>query len=214
MTQTDTAPAAGPPKGAAATRERILAAASELFYADGLHAVSADRIIEKAGITKVTFYRHFRTKDELLVAYLERRAAFEREAVTGGRAATAGDPVSVFDALAAGIGEMSCQPGFRGCPFINAAAEYSDPDHPVREVVDRHRRWFLAELADMLRDVGVDDVDSAAVEAMLLRDGAMVTGYLGDPSTVSSALARGFHAVIDAHRGPGARAPRRRASTR
>lgn len=191
--------AIGRARGGPATRERILAAASELFYADGLHAVSADRVIARAEITKVTFYRHFRSKDDLLVAYLERRAAFERDAITGAQQAVGDDPLATFDALAAGIGEMSCQPGFRGCPFINAAAEYSDPTHPVRQVVDAHRRWFRDEVAALLGDLGVTDVETAATEAVMLRDGAMVTGYLGDPAQVSTALARGFHAIIAAN---------------
>jgi AcrR family transcriptional regulator len=198
MTDTETA-APGRRAGSAATRERILQAASELFYADGLHAVSADRIIERAGITKVTFYRHFRTKDDLLVAYLDRRAAFERDALSGARSEAGSDAMQAFDALAAGIGDLSCQPGFRGCPFINAAAEYSDPDHPVRRVVDAHRRWFRDEVAEMLRELRVEDVEQAATEAVMLRDGAMVTGYLGDAAAVSSALASGFRAVIHSH---------------
>jgi AcrR family transcriptional regulator len=200
MAETDTAMPVAQLTGGAATRERILEAASELFYADGLHAVSADRIIERAGITKVTFYRHFRTKDDLLVAYLQRRAEFERSAIAGAREAAGDDALQAFDALAAGIGDLSCQPGFRGCPFINAAAEYGDPEHPVRQVVDAHRRWFRDEVADMLRDLHVSDVETAANEAVMLRDGAMVTGYLGNATVVSAALAGGFHAVIDSHR--------------
>ncbi len=186
------------PRGAV-TRERILGAASELFYSHGIHATSADRIIERADVTKVTFYRHFRTKVDVIVAYLERQATREAEAITTVRESVGSDWDKAFELLAHGIGAETCRPGFRGCSFINAAAEYPDPAHPVRVVVDRHRAWFGDELADMARHAGADAPDLAADELMMLRDGAMVNGYLSDAARVSSALARAFRAVIESH---------------
>lgn len=160
-------------------RERILAAADVLFYAEGIRAVSADRIIAEAGVSKVTFYRHFPSKDELVLAYLRGRAEFERSLVERARAAHAGDPAAALAAFAEAIAETSCAPGFRGCPFINAAAEYADPAHPVRQTVAAHRAWFTAVLAQLLTELGVADPDHAVEHLMMLRDGAMVGGYLG-----------------------------------
>lgn len=122
-------------------RERLLAAATELFYAQGLRAVSADRIIERVGTTKVTFYRHFRTKDDLIVAYLEHSAALDRQAVERAVAGAEGDVDAALRLIGEEIGRTVCGPGFRGCAFLNAAAEYPDPDSPVRGVVDAHRAW-------------------------------------------------------------------------
>lgn len=179
-----------------ATRERILDAASELFYAHGIHATSADRIIERAGITKVTFYRHFRSKDDIIVAYLTRIGETELAGIAGIRATAAGAPEAAFDRLAEGLGSQICRAGFRGCAFINAAAEYADPDHPVRLFVAQHRLRLTEEFAGMLTEAGVDPVDAAVEEIMMLRDGAMVGGYLSDPDSVSSSLARAFRAVV------------------
>ncbi|MDR6972890.1 TetR/AcrR family transcriptional regulator [Leifsonia shinshuensis] len=190
MTTTTTATRGGP-----ATRERIIDAATELFYANGLRAVSADRIIEKVGITKVTFYRHFPTKDDLIVAYLEKRAAWERGAIQGA-CAEANHPLEALRMIANGIGEESCSPGFRGCPFINAAAEYPDPSHRVRLVVDAHRRWFRDATRGLLDQVGVADSSRKADQLVMLRDGAMVAGYLGDATTVAAALCAAGWAVI------------------
>jgi AcrR family transcriptional regulator len=176
-------------------RERIVEAATELFYAQGLRAVSAEKIIARVGITKVTFYRHFPTKDDLIVAYLERRAKWERDGMAQARQA-ATDAAGVFQILAAAIGAESCRPGFRGCPFINAAAEYADPDHPVRRVVDAHRRWFTRAIEDLLGEIGVSDRARVADELVMLRDGAMVSGYLSDPAGVAAALGNAFRAVI------------------
>jgi AcrR family transcriptional regulator len=176
-------------------RERIVAAATELFYAQGLRAVSAEKIIAQVGITKVTFYRHFPTKDDLIVAYLERRAKWERDGVAQARQA-ASDALEVFRIIAGAIGAESCGPGFRGCPFINAAAEYADPEHPVRRAVDAHRRWFTQAIQELLDEISVPDSAQAAVQLVMLRDGAMVSGYLGDPSAVAAALDSAFRAVI------------------
>jgi AcrR family transcriptional regulator len=186
-------PAVRTPPGSV-TRGRILAAANELFYAHGIRATSADRIIELVGITKVTFYRHFRTKSELVVAYLREQAAAERAWIDSTR--RKGDPVGSLRALAAGIGSASCRPGFRGCAFINAAAEYADPDDPVRVAVDTHRRWMLDQFAGIAAEAEVSDVDSTARQLMILRDGAMVNGYLDEPSSVADSLGAAFVSII------------------
>ncbi|SDO78347.1 DNA-binding transcriptional regulator, AcrR family [Nakamurella panacisegetis] len=200
MTHTETSPAGGAPAAVhpatkVPMRERIVDAATELFYAQGLRAVSAEKIIAQVGITKVTFYRHFPTKDELIVAYLERRAEWERDAIAGARKA-AGNIPDVFRIVAQAIGAESCRPGFRGCPFINAAAEYADPDHPVRRVVDTHRRWFRQAIQDLLDEIEVENSARVADELVMLRDGAMVSGYLSDPATVADALYNAGRAVI------------------
>ena len=186
-----------------ATRERILRAATELFYADGIRATSADRIISEVGITKVTFYRHFPAKGDLVVAYLAQQAEGERASFTSMR--QPGDPVGSLRAIAGGIGAASCSPGFRGCAFINAAAEFSDPADPVRVVVDDHRQWMLDEFASIAGEAGVQRPAAAARQLMILRDGAMVNGYLGEAASVADALAGAFDSVIaaaDASCGP------------
>ncbi|MFD2795835.1 TetR/AcrR family transcriptional regulator [Promicromonospora vindobonensis] len=187
---------AGSPRS---TRDRILDAATELFYTQGIRAISADKIIERAGITKVTFYRHFRTKDTLVVAYLERQAEWERGAL-GGLRESAGDDAEALRQFVAAIGAESCKPGFRGCAFINAAAEYAEPDGPVRKTVAEHRAWYRATFAEMLGEMGVTSTAEAADELMMLRDGAMVSGYLDEPSRVGAALERAVTAIVDAGR--------------
>ncbi|MFX4293677.1 TetR/AcrR family transcriptional regulator [Streptomyces bohaiensis] len=197
------APGTPATRGGPATRERILATAGELFYAHGMRAISADRVIERVGITKVTFYRHFRTKDDLLVAYLRRRAAHERDAVAGLRSTAGDDLPRALQLLAHGIGAETCRPGFRGCPFINAAAEFAEGDHPVRRVVAEHRAWFVGELRELLSAAGIERPDAAADQLMMLRDGATVAGYLGDAEAVGRDLEQAALAVVAAHRPTG-----------
>jgi len=204
-------PAAAPRTSrGAATRDRILEAASTLFYEHGIHEVSADRIIEVVGVTKVTFYRHFRTKEDLVVAFLEQRSAIETAAFEGAYEQAGHQAVATFDLLAAGIGAESCRPGFRGCPFINAAAEYADRDSAVRVAVDRHRAWMLSFFRRLLEGAGVARLDEATDAAMVLRDGAMVSGYLTAPEAVADTLRTMFHALVDAYRQePAGRRPAR-----
>lgn len=180
-------------------RDRVLDAATELFYTHGIRATSADKIIERAGVTKVTFYRHFRTKDALVVTYLEQQAARERRAIDE-LLASVSDEAEALRRFAAALGAESCRPGFRGCAFINAAAEYADPDGPVRQVVAEHRAWYRALFAGLLGRLGVTDTESAADEVMMLRDGAMVSGYLDEPARVGAAVERAILAIVDAGR--------------
>ncbi len=178
-------------------RERVIDAATQLFYAQGIRAVSAEKIIALVGITKVTFYRHFPSKDDLIVAYLQRRAAWERDSILAVRQMVGDDVPSAFRIIAEAIGAESCSPGFRGCPFINAAAEYSDPQHPVRQVVDEHRRWFKRAIEELLIEIDVANASEIADELVMLRDGAMVSGYLSDPHTVARSLYNAGRAIIE-----------------
>ena len=179
------------PLRGAAVRDAVLASARELFDAHGIRAVSADRVIAAAGISKVTFYRHFPSKDDLVVAYLEE----ELERVHAALRRRDGAPATV-DEAAAMIADELCRPGFRGCPFINAAAEYADPDHPVRAVVARFREWMTDVIAAWLGTQGVQD-RAVAEQIMMLRDGALVAGYLdGDPAMVAQRLAAGMTMLV------------------
>jgi len=175
-------------------RERLIEAATELFYADGLRAVSVDKVIERAGTTKVTFYRHFKSKDDLVVAHLELRARLERDGISGA-VAVSDNADAVFQAIAGALGSMACEQGFRGCPFINAAAEYPDPDSSVRRTVDQHRAWCLNAFEEIVRPLGLDDTVAVARDLMLIRDGAMVAGYLDDADALAASFLRSARAL-------------------
>ncbi|MEU3539129.1 TetR/AcrR family transcriptional regulator [Streptomyces paromomycinus] len=177
-------------------RERLLNIAGELFYANGIHTVGVDQLVREAGVTRATFYRHFSSKDGLVVAYLrERDARVKRtvEAITGahrGRAALLEIIAMVADSV--------LRPEFRGCGFLNAAAEYPDPQHPVRISVAEHRRWFRGVLREVVRDTGHPDPDRVARALMVLRDGAMAGGYLDDQNDVARTLREAAESILDA----------------
>ncbi len=180
-----------------AARDRLLATATRLFYSVGIRAIGVDRVIEEAQVTRVTFYRHFPGKEDLVCAYLQAEDQRIRELVSSGAAAT-GDPAGAMNMLIEGIGQEICAPGFRGCPFINAAAEYPDPQSSVHRAVLTHRAWFHGAVAEALRTGGHPDPFYGADLVMALRDGAMVAGYLGDSGTAVSSFSRAARSLIAA----------------
>jgi AcrR family transcriptional regulator len=178
-------------------RERILDAAVEQYYAEGIRAVSADKLIAAAHVSKVTFYRHFPSKSDLVGAYLQIRSDQERSAVLAAREEHAGDPRAVLRWYAEVVGQISCAAGFRGCPFINAAAELPDGDHPGRRVIETHRAWLTGQVTELLGEAGTDDAPARAEQLMMLRDGAMVSGYLGRaPDQITASLIGAGRAII------------------
>ncbi len=170
-----------------AARDRLLATASRTFYGEGIRGVGVDRIVTEAGVTRATFYRHFPGKDDLVVAYLRAIDVAVRARV-GEVPEEPGAAADLVRAIAGGIGDELCSTGFRGCPFINAAAEFSDPASPVHRAVVEHRSWLAATVTRAFRTAGSRDAAEATRRFVMLRDGAMVAGYLGDAQAARTTL--------------------------
>ncbi len=162
-------------------RTRVLDTATRLFYAEGVHTVGIDRIIAEAGVAKATFYHHFPAKDALVLAYLEEQSRMQQEAAAQ---LTADGPrekvLAVFDRM----GQIGALEDFRGCPFINTAAEYPDAAHPVRKAVDAYRDWFRGLMRDLLDEAGVPgpDAERTADLLLLIRDGLTVACNIDTPA--------------------------------
>ena len=173
----------------APAKGRILDTANVLFYEDGIRNVGVDRIISASSVTKATFYKHYRAKDNLIVEYISARHESVRADVEF-MIETGPSAEAVLRGFVAGIIAEIDSPGFRGCPFINAAAEFPEAEHPVRKVVTAHREWYVETLADLLKEMGHPVPGDAADELLLARDGALSGGYAGDSIAASAALAR------------------------
>ncbi|MFG1918949.1 TetR/AcrR family transcriptional regulator [Micromonospora sp. NPDC048898] len=185
---TTTAPGARPSEA----RHRLLTTATRIFYSEGIHSVGVDRIIAEAKVTRATFYRHFPSKDDLILAYLREVHEMDRGAV---------DTVITTNsrpllAIANSIAESIQSPGFRGCAFLNAAAEYPDTEHPVRQEIIAHRQWFLDTLTTLMAQVHEETAEPAARHFVMLRDGAMAAGCLFDPALVSETFLRGVEGLL------------------
>ena len=172
--------------------ERLLKAASELFYREGIRAVGVDTISERAGVSKRTLYNRFGGKDELVAEYLRRRdeqwRAYLREET--GRAV---GPEEKLLAVFGAYGEWLVGDDFRGCAFANAVAEIPDPDHPARVVARRHKEGVRDHLAALARNAGFDEPDDLADRLLLLLEGATATAAMrrsGEPLDVARSMAR------------------------
>ena len=157
------------------TAERVLAIASRLFYAHGVRAVGVEWIVSESGVAKTSLYRHFRTKDDLIGAFLERedRDFWMRwdEVIN----AAAGDPTRELMSLLDWIGKRVSRDGYRGCPQINVAAEFSDPDHPARKIRARHKATMFERLKTVVSRIGAGNADDVAHQIALLVDGAFTS---------------------------------------
>ncbi|WCN79514.1 TetR/AcrR family transcriptional regulator [Micromonospora sp. LH3U1] len=176
-------------------RLRLLTTATRIFYAEGIHSVGVDRIIAEAKVTRATFYRHFPSKEDLILAYLREVHQMDRGAVDAAIANNP-SPVDPLLAIAGSIAQNIQSPGFRGCAFLNAAAEYPDTDHPVHQEIISHRRWFLDTLTMLMAQVHEETADPAARHFVMLRDGAMAAGCLFDPALVSETFLRGIEGLL------------------
>ncbi|MET9291070.1 helix-turn-helix domain-containing protein [Streptomyces sp. NPDC003077] len=177
-------------------RERLLNVAAELFYAKGIHTVGVEQLVKEAGVTRATFYRHFSSKEGLVIAYLRERDARVKRAVEAIVHAHRGRE-ALLEIIAMVAGSVE-RPEFRGCGFLNAAAEYPDPRHPVRVCVAEHRSWFRGVLREVVSQTGHPDPERVARALMVLRDGAMSGGYLDDQHDVARTLREAAESILDA----------------
>lgn len=194
-------PASAPPRRStppAAAKIRILDTADRLFYNEGIRAVGVDRLISESAVTKATFYKHYGSKDRLVVEYMRRRHQIAREFIEGLEGLP---PRTAVQRLVDAISQETQRPGFRGCPFVNAAAEFMDAQHPVRIVVTEHRDWYTDALAELLRRMGHPLPGDGADEFILARDGAMTGGHVGDPVASTAAFQRAAARLMSEARG-------------
>ncbi len=177
------------PMAPAPARERILDTAFRLFYARGIRAVGVDLIIAESGVAKATFYKYFPAKDELAVAYLDKVDGIWTGQLHAAAAAAGPDPadqlVGLFDAL----GTACRRDGYRGCAFINAAAE-AISGTPVHERTVAHKQTVSAWIRDLAARAGAADADALARSLTLLLDGGLADGALAaDPAAATAAKA-------------------------
>jgi len=161
----------------AKTRQRLLAAARELFYGDGVCATGVSAVAERAGVTKMTLYAHFPSKEELVTAYLEdsdgRWRGFLEERLSGCEDLRDG-LLAVCDAYR----EYFTAREMRGCAFVNCAAEFPDPDHPARLMIRRHKAGVRERLRDLAAEAGAENPATLAERLFVVLEGAYVTSAL------------------------------------
>ena len=157
------------------TAEKVLSTASRLFYTNGVRAVGIEWIVVESGVAKTSLYRHFRTKDELVGAFLERENREFWQQWDEVAAAAPANPKAELMSLLDWIGKRVSRDGYRGCPQINVAAEFADPEHPARKIRRRHKAAMLERLRDIVGRIGATQPDDTSVQLALLIDGAFTS---------------------------------------
>lgn len=199
-----------------AARERVLKTASRLFHREGIRAVGVDRIAAEADVGKMTLYRHFATKDELVVAVLEGRDGPARAALEAAMEHAGDDPRARLLAPFAMLEPWFASRGFRGCPFMNASLELREPTHPphpARAVARRHKAATRDVLAVAAGAADLADAEALADQLAVVFDGAIAQAQMRDPAVVARAALAAAGALVDAAaQASGSRHPRGSAS--
>jgi AcrR family transcriptional regulator len=169
-------------------RQRLLETADRLFYQEGVRATGIDRIVAEAGVAKMSLYKHFSSKDDLILAVLK----YREEAVLGFfRSAMERHGRKVKDPLRCFFGALKDffeSPGFRGCPFQNAAVELADPAHAGAEFARRHKQRFSEFLRGLVEETVGKSAAKVAPAVSILVEGAIVTAVVqGNPDAADVA---------------------------
>lgn len=171
------------------TKQRIVKAASRLFYAEGIRAVSVDAVVEKAGITKKTLYYHFRSKDDLVAEYIGSRDQPNMAAFKKGFEQAGGDLPDKIFAIFEKVARDSMHPKWRGCGFLRTAGELaSKPGHPAIKAGAAHKKGLEAWLTEVIKDAGLSEPAVSARRIAILLDGAFASSLIHrDPDYILEA---------------------------
>jgi AcrR family transcriptional regulator len=180
-------------------RDRILAAAGDLFYRHGIRAVGVEAIAEAARTNKMTLYRHFVSKDELVAEYLRQSAKAADSCWDRFARAHPGDPRAQLRAWLEEMAAHVASNDERGCPLVNAAVELPQKGHPARRVIEEHKIAQRARLVALCAAAGLSEPELLADELYLLLEGARVTAQSVDPAGLGARLQRMSEAVIALH---------------
>ena len=177
-------------------RERLLSTAVRLFGAEGIRGTGIDRLLEEAGVAKMSLYKHFGSKDALVLAALARRGEMFRgvfNAVMTSKHEPRARILGIFDSL----DRWAMRPDFRGCPFINAAGEFGEASSPVRLAASEHKEWVRSRFEDLARDAGAADAPALARELAILFEGATVRAAVASDRDAAGTARRMAEKLID-----------------
>lgn len=182
------------------SRTRLLQAAADLFYRQGIHATGVDAVVARAGLTKPTLYKHFRSKEELVAAVMEFRGARWCAAVDAHVEATRGGPERRLMAVFRFLEEFIADSGFRGCALVNAAVELPRPEDPGRDIARANKGWNRSRLEELARDAGVRQPRVLACSLTLLLEGAISSAYVEGNDAAGKQARKAAEQLIHAHR--------------
>ncbi|KXU88132.1 TetR family transcriptional regulator [Paraburkholderia monticola] len=162
-------------------QQHLLRAASELFYREGVRSVGVDAVVERAGVNKMSLYRQFSSKDELVMAYLEQKDEQFFGYVEKSFAKHPGEPARQLQQYFDDLAVRASVDDYRGCPFVNVSVEFSDTTHPARQFVFRNKQRLMARLLELSTSAGADDPQALADGLGLLIEGVYAASQTYGP---------------------------------
>jgi AcrR family transcriptional regulator len=200
MDDTASKPKRGAPaKGEPTARQRILKAAADLFYREGVRAVGVDTVVERSGVSKTSLYRTFASKDELIAAFITEQDRFFWRWWEKTLAQHPGDPYAQLAAIVTGFGRRVVSPDYRGCPFINIATEFPDRNNPAHAIACENKHEMQRRLGELCGEMGATAPDALAASLALLLNGATAGGPMTGTASLDTDLLRTAETLLAAH---------------
>jgi AcrR family transcriptional regulator len=187
-------------KGEKRAGDRVFEVAADLFYKESIRAVGVETIVKQAGVAKISLYRNFDSKDDLIVAYLENRNVDYWRNIDRLMAAKENDPRAQVRALVGYVASRATTSRYRGCPFINYASEFPDPSHPGHRIVGKNKREMRRRLVALSKAIGASRPTQLADALFLLIEGAYASSQtLGGRDGPAANLPRAADNLIGCH---------------
>lgn len=182
----------------ASKREELVQKALESFYRGGFHAIGMDRLAKETGVSKTAIYKHFRSKDDLILATLRQRDEQFRNWLTRRIEALADDPrdrlLAIFDVL----GEWFAEPGFKSCMFIKASSEFQTRGEPIHTMSAEHKHLLARYFTELAEAAGAQEPEALARQLLVIKEGAIVLAHLHEPKKVAEDAMLLARVAIDA----------------
>ncbi len=179
-------------------KARLISAGLELFYRYGFQAVGIDQVIDLAGVTKTTFYNHFESRDDFFVACVRQRDEWESEAWMRAIRTIAGDdPRDQLLAFFTVLDRWFNDPEYRGCIFVNVAAEFTDPRHPVHQAAVAHKKKTRNAIRDMAAQAGATDAEAFADQFTILVEGTLLLRHVHERNDAAVVAMPTVRALLD-----------------
>lgn len=180
-------------------RDELVHKALQIFYRNGFHATGMDKLVEETGISKTSMYKHFRTKEDLILAVLRLRDEHFRNWLYRRMEELADTPrdqlIAMFDALEEWFGEA----GYKGCMFIKASSEFQEASHPIHQQSADHKRLLERHLTELAEKAGLKDPATLARQLLLLKEGAIITAHLGHTENPAQEAKEAALRLLSAH---------------
>ena len=181
----------------ASKRDELVQNALRAFYAGGFHAIGMDRLAKETGVSKTAIYKHFRTKDELILATLRLRDEQFRNWLVRRVEALADNPKDQLLAIFTALGEWFDEPEYQSCMFIKASSEYQDHGDPIHQTAADHKKLLLKYFTNLADKAGLCEPEQVARQLLVLKEGAIVLAHLNTADSIADSARAAAQTIID-----------------